>query len=251
VAAVAPNLSVPPVDTWSVSRCEFSYDWIVDDPNAVVDDTWPALPTHVKRSAQRIKNPFNGEGWVVSGHGGSFKLYNKEAAVRKQIERGGIDRERCRLSDDELMALAAGRLRFEYLAQREPLRETVLRVTPPTVGHLLGHLESEGSRILSEKWDYLTRNWRPTADSQVVRRLRAHYSSCTAVALLDFFVHVRLRGGVEGYKRYMGSPDSTVRRKLKQLRDAGVGMGTDEEIPRLTVPVWPASSTEESTSNSC
>ena len=107
------------------------------------------------------------------------------------------------------------------------------------MGHLLEHLEAEGNSTLSKKWDYLTRDWRPTADAEVARRLRAHYSSSTAVALLDFFVHVRLRGGVEGYKRYTCSPNSTVRRKLKQLRDAGVGLGTDEEIPRLTVPVWP------------
>ncbi len=131
VAEVMPNLPgpPPPVDTWSVSRCEFSYDWIVPDPNAVVDDTWPVLPGHTRRSAQRIKHPFGGDAWTVSGRGASFKLYNKEAETKKQIAGGEIDRERCRLSDEELMALAAGRLRFEYLAQREALADTILRVS--------------------------------------------------------------------------------------------------------------------------
>jgi hypothetical protein len=239
VVEVAPDLPVPPVDTWEVSRVELAHAWTVENPDAYIHDLTPTVRARQDAALRHhIKNHHGGSGLerIGASNGWKDKLYNKAAETEALIAERKIDRRACRLSDDQLRALARGVLRYEYTLERDEIRSSLLAHGPATVGRLLHHLETQGNAHLARRWQDFSRHWVPCADADVVQRLKARYpTACTALRLMDFWYHANGRG-LEAYRQVTGISDKLLAERLKGLREAGVGFGQQHDLPRLEIP---------------
>jgi hypothetical protein len=122
----------------------------------------------------------------------------------------------------------------EALSKREGRRRSLGR-------GVLDHLRQHGRRLLREQWEKTTKDWQPSSEAAVLRRLREVFTkSQTATHLFHFWRQVLDRGGLEEYRQTMGVPRTTLTRWVNQLKSAGVGISGEEgALQRLTIGDFP------------
>lgn len=247
VDELAPEIAVPPVEEWKVSRVDFSHDWPVRNTTAYVLSIAPAARKHKARGAALWRNP-HAQGWSLTETGDGYKqmLYDKTAETQRLLEEWERLPERqpdAEWAADRLREFAQGHLRYEVGIRRAQNVGRVLR-GEATVKNLLAHLEGEGLTYLAAQWERLTRNWNPMPTSEAIRRLREAYGDSGGYAagkicgLADFYVHVS-GVGLEAYQSLTGINQKTLNGKLARLKKAGLGLGTGTGLKRLTVPQFP------------
>lgn len=235
VTTVSPNVVVPPVSGWSLSRADFCYAWTVDDPDAYIID----ISRTLKKKAQGQKivgyaNQGGGHGvmWGTKPH--MMKLYSKHDEVSANIK--FIDRARCTLTTDAVIALASRVLRFEDSLGRQQLERSVLK-GKPTIGLLIDYLRKHGNGYIAECWKTFTEHWDPSEKLAVLARLKSSCSSnAQAISLWDWWSNVS-SFGTEDYKSLTGMPRATFNRKLAQLKKAGVGLGCETSLIPLAITI--------------
>lgn len=239
VIRLASDSVVPPVEEWGLTEVHWCYAWRVDSPGAVINALAETSP-HSK--AQRKTREDDGHGGFTfrrqprSGHGDwSEQVYDKGAETLALLQKGKIELASWGLSQTAVEEMARGVLRFEVITRKQMLRGVL--GTPPTIALLHNYLDKHGTALLSDRWDRLTVNWRPTSTSGVAQKLRVCYPNSTATNLFDFW-HAVTHIGVSEYRQFTGIDADKWRRQVRRLKEAGIGLGDQVTIECPTIPIY-------------
>lgn len=219
---VMADLPTPSVFEWTVQRADFCTSSTIDNVDARINDIRSTIKVRKSQVLDSYVNKGGGAGFSLRGASIHERLYNKRSETQHLIRSGKIDKLTCKVSAKELQALSEGLMRYEIEMNAEALQP--LLGSDRSVSSLIKFIERDGEEFIKRRWEKLTREWDASPRQDVAKLLKSAYPQA-GCSLHDFYFHINSLG-IEEYKATTGIPESSLQRKLKQLRDAGIRLGT-------------------------